>query len=73
MLYHIKTFMLLFLVIVATKGYAYSSGIKVLSDIPYGKDADQTLDVYIPTDAKDAPVIFMVHGGAWQNWGDNVD
>lgn len=50
----------------ASNGYTPPSGIKVLSDIPYGKDANQTLDVYIPTDAKDAPVIFMVHGGAWQ-------
>jgi len=53
--------------------YVVPSGIKVLSDIVYGKDNDQTLDVYIPTDVKDAPVIFMVHGGAWQNWGDKAD
>ncbi len=57
----------------ASNGYTPPSGIKLLSDISYGKDADQTLDVYIPTDAKDAPVIFMVHGGAWQNWGDKAD
>lgn len=48
------------------QGYTPPSGITLLSDIAYGKDEDQTLDVYIPADAKDAPVIFMVHGGAWQ-------
>ncbi|WOH36201.1 alpha/beta hydrolase [Thalassotalea fonticola] len=65
MLYNIKTFILLSLVLISLNGYAVPSGIKVLSDISYGKDADQTLDVYIPADAKDAPVIFMIHGGAW--------
>jgi acetyl esterase/lipase len=32
----------------------------------YGSDRDQTLDVYAPKDARQAPVIFMVHGGAWR-------
>jgi len=57
---------------IASNGYTPPSGIKVLSDISYGKDKDQTLDVYIPTDAKDAPVIFMIHGGAWSG-GDKAD
>ncbi len=73
MFYYIKSFILLFLIIISSNGYAVPSGIKVLSDIPYGKDANQTLDVYIPADAKDAPVILMVHGGAWRNWGDKAD
>lgn len=34
-------------------------------DIPYGNDPQQRLDVYIPRQAKAAPVILMVHGGAW--------
>lgn len=33
--------------------------------VSYGPDARQSFDVYAPTDAMDAPVIFMVHGGAW--------
>lgn len=65
MFYHIKSFILLSLVLISSNAYALASDMKVLSDIPYGKDADQTLDVYIPTDAKDAPVIFMIHGGGW--------
>jgi len=62
---NIKRFMLLSLVLIAAKGYALPADMKVMSDIAYGKDADQTLDVYMPAKAKDAPVIFMVHGGAW--------
>lgn len=64
----IAAFIFLFLVIIApnaSKAYAPPSDIKLLSDISYGEDADQTLDVYIPADAKDAPVIFMIHGGGW--------
>jgi arylformamidase len=36
-------------------------------DVAYGRDPSQTLDVYAPaaTPAPGAPVIFMVHGGAW--------
>ena len=45
------------------------SGAQVLSDVPYGKDSQQRMDIYLPQQAKGAPVIFMVHGGAWR-WGD---
>lgn len=69
---YINTLILLSLVLVCSKGYALSSGIKVLSDISYGKDIDQSLDVYIPANAKDAPVIFMIHGGAWSG-GDKAN
>ncbi len=42
-------------------------GVKVLRDIPYGQDGKHRMDVYISRDArKGAPVIFMVHGGAWR-------
>jgi acetyl esterase/lipase len=43
---------------------------KVL-DVPYyrGADADpkHKLDLYLPKDQKDFPVIFFVHGGAWRH------
>jgi len=65
MRHYIKTLIFLFLVLISPNAYAFSSGLKVLSDIPYGDDTDQVLDVYVPANAKDAPVIFMVHGGAW--------
>ena len=31
---------------------------------PYGSDKQQRFDVYGPLEAKEAPIIFMVHGGA---------
>jgi len=31
----------------------------------YGTDPAQRLDVYIPPGARDAPILIMVHGGAW--------
>lgn len=41
-------------------------GASVLHDLPYGPDPAQRLDVYRPAGARDAPVIFMVHGGGWR-------
>lgn len=32
----------------------------------YGPDRAQQLDIYTPPGAKDAPIIVMVHGGAWK-------
>jgi acetyl esterase/lipase len=70
---YIKLLTILLLILNALNIHALPSNIKVLSDISYGEDKDQTLDVYIPAEAKSAPVIFMVHGGAWRNWGDKAD
>ena len=42
------------------------AGVIKLSDIPYGNSSLQTMDVYKNRDAHNAPVIFMVHGGAWR-------
>lgn len=41
---------------------------KVVRDIPYAAPAHerQVLDVYSPSDAKDLPVVFWIHGGGWQ-------
>lgn len=41
-------------------------GIRQVHDVSYGSDARQRFDVYAPTNAHDAPVIFMVHGGGWR-------
>lgn len=35
-------------------------------DVKYGADRLQSFDVYAPAGAKGAPIIFMVHGGAWR-------
>lgn len=40
-------------------------GARVWRDVPYGGAVAQRLDVYAPERAHGAPVILMVHGGAW--------
>jgi arylformamidase len=42
------------------------AGARVERDLAYGTDPQQRLDVYLPAKADGAPVIFMVHGGAWR-------
>lgn len=41
------------------------SGSRVEKDVAYGPDAAQRLDVYLPPHVLAAPIVFMVHGGAW--------
>ena len=41
-------------------------------NISYGTDPLQNFNVYMPPEAKNAPVIFMVHGGGWSG-GDKAD
>lgn len=41
-------------------------GVQLVRDVPYGKDSKQRMDIYLPRQAAGAPVIFMVHGGAWR-------
>lgn len=38
---------------------------RIVRDVAYGKDERQRFDAYVPARARGAPVIFMVHGGAW--------
>jgi arylformamidase len=41
-------------------------GVEVLHDVAYGSDRLQRMDVYLPVPRRvDAPLIVMVHGGAW--------
>ncbi len=42
------------------------SNIQRLENLAYGPDAKQNMDVYVPAHAKEAPIIVMVHGGAWR-------
>ncbi len=42
-----------------------SSSFKKLSDIAYGGDKKQKMDIYLPNGQKNAPIMVMVHGGAW--------
>ncbi len=41
------------------------SGARVEHDVSYGSDDAQRMDVYIPAHQQGAPIILMVHGGAW--------
>lgn len=45
---------------------ALSADIRVIHDVRYGSADLETFDVYSPAQAKNAPVIFMVHGGGWK-------
>ena len=38
----------------------------IVRDVAYGSDPAQRFDVYLPPNPRNAPVIFMVHGGAWK-------
>jgi arylformamidase len=42
-------------------------GTQRIADVPYGGDTAQRFDVYGPKNAKNAPVIFLVHGGGWRH------
>ena len=44
---------------------ALPQGVQVKRDLAYGPDDAQRIDVYVPAGAHQAPVLFMVHGGAW--------
>lgn len=41
------------------------AGTRIVRDVAYGTDPRQKFDVYAPADAKNAPLIVMVHGGGW--------
>ncbi|NYE58927.1 acetyl esterase/lipase [Duganella sp. 1224] len=56
----------------ASAPFALPAGARLLADQPYGADARQRYDVYLPRNAAQAPVIFMVHGGAWRS-GDKAN
>lgn len=46
-------------------GMRLPSDVRIERDLAYGTDPQQRLDVYLPAQAKGAPIIVMVHGGAW--------
>lgn len=55
-----------------TKPFPLPAGAVLESDLAYGTDARQRLDVYRPSAAHAAPIIVMVHGGAWMRGGKRV-
>ena len=46
---------------------AVPAGGTAIRNIAYGDDPAQRFDLYLPAGAKDAPVVFYVHGGGWAN------
>ncbi|MYM66179.1 carboxylesterase family protein [Pseudoduganella sp. FT55W] len=52
--------------------FSLPKGVRLLADQDYGPDPRQRYDVYLPAKADHAPVIFMVHGGAWRT-GDKAN
>lgn len=42
-----------------------SAQIAPIADVPYGTDARQRMDVFLPAAPRGAPILMMVHGGAW--------
>ncbi len=55
------------IILIATNSYALPANIETRLDVAYGESEDQALDVYYPSvKTRNAPVIFMVHGGAWR-------
>jgi acetyl esterase/lipase len=52
--------------IVASASARAQSGMRIERDLAYGSDPAQRLDVYRPEKAEGAPVLLMVHGGAWR-------
>jgi acetyl esterase/lipase len=46
-------------------GAADAHAARVLRDVAYGTDPAQRFDAYLPTSPRRAPIIVMLHGGAW--------
>jgi acetyl esterase/lipase len=46
--------------------------INVVHNVRYGDKDLETFDVYVPSNSRNAPVIFMVHGGGWRH-GDKAN
>lgn len=41
-------------------------GVTVQKDVAYGTDNDQKMDIYLPPNAQNAPILLMAHGGGWK-------
>ena len=51
---------------IAQRRSAIPAEVDVVRDVAYGADRKQRFDVYAPKGVRNAPVILMVHGGAWR-------
>lgn len=62
----VKAAFLCSILLISAASHALPENVTLRSDIAYGPHTKQTLDVYSPEGAEAAPVIFMIHGGAWR-------
>ncbi len=46
--------------------FAFANKVTKLANISYGQSAQQKLDIYLPATPNNAPILFFIHGGAWQ-------
>jgi arylformamidase len=51
---------------IAQRRAAIPAQVTIVRDVAYGADPKQRFDVYVPRGARNAPVVLMVHGGAWR-------
>lgn len=51
--------------LVPLNALANTSGLTVATNLAYGPDPRQVLDVYAPPTAKNSPVLIFIHGGSW--------
>lgn len=43
-----------------------TTGVTELKNLPYGSDAQQTYDIYLPEDRNtETSTILLIHGGGW--------
>jgi arylformamidase len=52
---------------VSKSSFVLPHNTQINQNVAYGSDARQKLDIYSSQGAKNAPIIFMVHGGGWRN------
>jgi arylformamidase len=50
----------------STDDRSLPAGARLIKDFPFGSDARQRMDIYLPAHATGAPVVLMVHGGGWR-------
>lgn len=44
-----------------------TAGLNVTSNVRYGPDVRNVMDVYAPQNARSAPVVLFIHGGSWES------
>lgn len=58
---------------VASASAGANGGVRVTRDVAYGPRPLERFDVYAPVHARNAPVVFMVHGGGWRRGDKTAD